>query len=110
MELITKERLIATAADRFRATNLIRAHWRIHHDGTSSQEIYDALRALPADAQEEDVLAITGDNRWTQNICLECGRDVPATVALGGEAHHPTDTATICVSCLQRAVALAASS
>ncbi len=83
--------------------------WVAREGQPSPEAIYQALKALPLHADEEAVASVTGDNRWTQNICDECGADAAITVALGAEIHHATDTAYICLSCLQRAVALAGS-
>jgi hypothetical protein len=69
--------------------------------------VYNALAALPAWASEEDIAAITGDMRLTENFCDECGTDAAVSVCLGMEPHHPTETKNFCTQCLEAALALA---
>jgi hypothetical protein len=107
MRVITKEALIATAAERFRENHQRREEWLPTASGGDSAAIYAQLNALPANAAEVDVIAIMGDNRWVENTCDECGEDSAVTVLLGEEIHHPTDMASICIACLKKAKKLA---
>ena len=109
MRLITKESLIATAAHRWREAHQRRGQWLHSAAIPDSQEMYQRLLALPDNAGEEQITALVGDNRWTQNICHECGEDAGITVAVGAEIHHPTDTSIVCLTCLEQALALATS-
>ncbi|MEZ4863116.1 MAG: hypothetical protein R3C14_17485 [Caldilineaceae bacterium] len=109
MIVVTKQKLIATVAERWQAAHQRRGEWFSTPTLADVQRIHAALVELPADAPEAAVIALTGDNRWTQNRCHECGVDSEVTVGLAREIHHPTDTTYICLSCLQDALALAQS-
>lgn len=109
MVLVTKRGLIATVANRWRATYQRRDEWLPAPHQPATGAVHTALLALPATATEADVIALTGDNRWTQNRCHECGNDSAVTVGVAQEPHHPTETTYICLTCLQQALALATS-
>jgi hypothetical protein len=53
------------------------------------------------------VAAASGDTRWIENICDECGEDRAVTVLLGEEIHHPTDMTAVCLDCLKQAKRIA---
>lgn len=110
MRVISKKALIATAAQRFRETYQRRDEWLPTDQGGDSAAIYAKLSALPAKTDEEEIIAIVGDNRWTENLCDECGQDSAITVLLGEEIHHPTDMTAICLDCLEQARRLARAS
>lgn len=107
MRLVTKRQLIATAANRFRDAFQRRGTWLPATNGFDPAAIHATLSALPADAGEEAVIAAAGDNRWTANLCDECGDDVPVTVLYAEEISHSTDTVTLCPACLSAGLALA---
>ena len=107
MNLMTKRGRIATVADRWRATYQRRGEWLPALQQPATDAVYTALRALPTTATEAQVVAVTGDNRWTQNRCHECGLDQEVTVGFAQEPHHPTETTYICLACLNQALALA---
>lgn len=107
MRVITKQALIATAAERFRESHQRRDEWLPTVGGGDSAAIYAKLLTLPSGASEDAVTAAIGDNRWTENMCDECGEDRDVTVLLGEEIHHPTDTLSLCVDCLKQAKRLA---
>lgn len=107
MYLVTKRQLIATAADRYRDAYQRRGVWLPATNGFDPAAVHAALSALPADAGEEAVIAATGDNRWTVNLCDECGDDVPVTVLYNEEIHHSTDSVTLCSACLSAGLELA---
>lgn len=107
MVLVTKRGLIATVANRWRATYQRRDEWLSTPQCPSTAAVYTALLALPATATEADVIALTGDNRWTQNRCHECGNESDVTVGFAQEPHHPTETTYVCLTCLQQGLALA---
>jgi len=106
MRVITKKSLIATVAQRFREANQRRDDWLATDPGGDSAAIYAKLTALSDKAGEAEVVAIVGDDRWTLNLCDECGEDSAITVILGEEIHHPTDMTAICLNCLKQARAL----
>lgn len=107
MILVTKRQLIATVAERWRDAYTSRGQWIRTQAGFDPEAIYQQLAALPADSDEADVLALTGQPWWTQNICDECEQDREVTVGLGQEIHHETDTKYICAACLEQAERLA---
>jgi hypothetical protein len=107
MQIMTKAALIATVANRYRDAYLRRSGWLQPTDGSDPVAIHARLSTLSPNATEAEVLAITGDPRWTANICDECHQDSPVTVLLAEEIHHPTDTVTLCTTCLQQAATLA---
>ena len=107
MRVITKQTLIATAAERFRDAHQRRDEWMLTSDGSDAPAIYAKLSALAPDAAEEEITRIVGDNRYTENICDECGEDSAVTILLGEEIHHPTDMTAICYDCLKQARRLA---
>ena len=104
MVIVTKRGLIATVAERWRATYQRRGEWLLAPQVADTGTVYAALQALPADATEVQVLDLTGDNRWTQNRFHECGVDSAVTVGFAQEPHHPTETTYLCLACLQQAV------
>lgn len=106
MRLITKQALIATAAERFRDAYQRQGAWIPSADGFDPATVFAALSALPSGAAEAAVIAASGDDRWTANLCDECGEDVPVTVLMAEEIHHPTDAVTLCPTCLAAALAL----
>lgn len=107
MRVITKQALIATAAERFRESHQRRGEWLPTAAGDDSASIYAKLVALPSGIDEEAITAAVGDNRWTENLCDECGEDRAVTVLLGEEIHHPTDMLSLCLDCLKQARRLA---
>lgn len=107
MNLITKRGRITTVAERWRATYQRRDEWLPALQQPATAAVYTALLALPANATEAQVVAITGDKRWTQNLCHECGLDQEVTVGFAQEPHHPTETTYICLACLNQALTLA---
>jgi hypothetical protein len=107
MQVIRKVDLIAQVAENWRLAHQRRNEWIVPEQGAHPKAMYERLLTLSRRATEEDVVAILGDDRWTVNICQQCGKDRDVLVAFGaGEVHHPTDTAFVCVACLEAAVEL----
>ncbi|MCE7983577.1 MAG: hypothetical protein DYG89_20580 [Caldilinea sp. CFX5] len=104
MVIVTKRKLLTTVAERWRATYQRRDEWLPAPQVAATGAVYAALCALPAETTEAQVIALTGDNRWTQNRCHECSVDSAVTVGFAQEAHHPTETTYLCLACLQQAV------
>lgn len=107
MRVISKQTLLATAADRYREAHQRRGEWYQSSEGIEAAATFVKLAALPAGSGEEAITAIIGDNRWTENLCDECGEDSAVTVLLGEESHHPTDPVAICLDCLKQAKRIA---
>jgi hypothetical protein len=110
MRVITKQTLIATTADRFREAHQRRGEWYQTPEGSEAAAKFAKLAALPSESSEEAISAIIGDNRWTENLCNECGEDSAVIVLLGEESHHPTDAVAICLDCLKQAKRIAEAS
>ncbi|MEX1019102.1 MAG: hypothetical protein WDZ49_05555 [Litorilinea sp.] len=108
MMVIRKSDLVAQVADNWRLAHQRRGEWLVPPGGPDPAEIYHALQALAPDAAPEAIATITGDARWTANICQECGEDRDVLVAFGaGEVTHPTDMAFLCLACLEAGAQLA---
>lgn len=104
MVIVTKRNRLTTVAERWRATYQRREEWLPAPQVADTATVYAALCVLPADSTEAQVVALTGDNRWSQNLCHECANDSEVTVGFAQEAHHPTETTYLCVACLQQAL------
>lgn len=107
MRVVTKAALIATVAERYREAHQRRGEWTITADGKDAPTVYARLAALPQPVDEATVVAVIGDNRYTENVCNECGEDRAVTVLLGEEIHHAIDMMGICLDCLKQAKRLA---
>ena len=107
MIVVSKQKLIATIAERWHDTHFGRGCW-LHTTPTFDPEaIYSRLKVLTASASEADVIAVTGQPWWTANVCHECALDSQVTVGFGQEPHHPLDVKYLCPSCLEKALNLA---
>lgn len=71
--------------------------------------IAKALAELDTEtATAADVAAIIGNDSWCRRpTCHECGMVVDVAVQVGEELDYESSTATICVECLQKALAMA---
>lgn len=76
---------------------------------SSTNAVYARLAALDAEqATADDVATIIGNHSWVRPPgCDECGEESWDAVQLGQEPDYESDTATICPSCLRKALALA---
>lgn len=97
MELLTRNILARTAAERWR---------RQYPDDKAKQP---ALVALGDRPNPDDVNRIVGNKSWTEvPTCGECRRhNLPSVVQLGDEPDYDSSTAWVCLDCLRKAVALA---
>jgi hypothetical protein len=68
-------------------------------------DIYDKLVALKGEGTPEEIAIIIGNDSWTTVTCDECGGDVDGIVIVGEEENYDSRTASICMSCLQEAMA-----
>ena len=98
----SKQKLRANVAQRWAFTYARRGEWSAHL--ADKKAVYDQLAALPDDANDKQIAAITGSERWTRNLCHQCQQDSEVTVGFGSEVHHPTDTTYVCTDCLQNAL------
>lgn len=105
MELITKKGILKCLPSHYKMqypTN------RQFFDGSWSD---DKIKMLEAEnpLTEERANEILGNKSWTNNKCDECKQDAFAVVQLGEEPDYESHTASICIDCLNKAVALAGS-
>ena len=72
------------------------------------QAITKALAALDAKtATAADVAAIIGNDSWVgPQKCHECGAVVDVAVQVGEEPDYESSTATLCLACVEKALAL----
>lgn len=109
MEVITKQQLINTVAERFKG-QYFRAGWRdasfFRHRGTSPKLVHEQLVELGDDATGEQVAEIIGNSGWTRNECDECQREREVVVQLGEELSYESSTAKVCLECLARATSM----
>jgi hypothetical protein len=85
------------------------AAWRRAYES----DVYGPDKALKlAELEAESSLTearaseIIGNESWTRNECSECGQDCFVTVTIGQESDYDSETASVCLPCLQKAVAL----
>lgn len=103
MNLITIRDKIATVAERWENAYNGGYGWDCRNNGRA---VYRQLRALPAEATADDVAAIIGSSSWTELECGECGRKVDILLQLGEEPGYESATASVCLECLKKAVAM----
>lgn len=72
------------------------------------QQIQKKLDALNVEkATRKDVEKIIGNGAWVcPPTCDECGKSTWKAVEVGAEPDYDSRTATICIHCLRKAVAL----
>ncbi|MEM7539764.1 MAG: hypothetical protein AAF639_46840 [Chloroflexota bacterium] len=102
MVVRSKQKLRENVAQRWAFTYARRGEWPVHL--ADKKAVYDQLIALSDDASDEQIVDITGSDRWTRNLCHQCRQDSEVTVGFGSEIHHPTDTTYICLGCLRQAI------
>lgn len=103
MKLETMRGQVRSVAQRWRAQ-----YGNASRHGADKQEIQRKLDALDVEtATDADVTAIIGNSSWTgPHECHECGVTTRAAVELGQPPDYESRTATICIDCLHKAVAL----
>jgi len=109
MQVITKASLVSSVAEAYAGLynlGLQERREEISPFGMrlSRKRQYELLKVA---LTEDDVEAIVGNRTWTRNRCSECGRDCNLVVQLGEEPDYESETAQICLGCLERAVSLA---
>ena len=103
MKLETMRGQVRSVAQRWRAQY---GKGRMH--GADKQEIQRRLDALDVEtATAADVTAIIGNSSWAgPHECHECRVTTWDAVELGEPPDYESRTATICIDCLRKAVAL----
>ena len=104
MELITRQMLANKAADKWNRS--YGPNFRSYVFG-DTRAVYQQLAALGPTPNPDDVDQIIGNDSWTSpGSCHECGQKKAVLVELGEEPDYESHNATICVDCLQAALAL----
>ena len=103
MKLETMRGQVRSVAQRWRAQ-----YGNASRHGADKQEIQRKLDALDVEtATDADVTAIIGNSTWTgPDECHECGVTTWDAVEIGQPLDYESRTATICIDCLRKAVAL----
>lgn len=105
MELVTTRSQIRSVAERWKQqypTDQATMHFK------STDAIHARLLALDTEtATAEDVSAVIGNDSWTRIRCDQCRKDVDAAVVCGEAPNYESNTANLCVPCLESALALA---
>lgn len=110
MNLITRKTLAASALERFKVqyhgiSDECRAFGLV--DRTMGQ-LREALRALGPSPDPDDVDRVITNDSWTYvPLCNECKTQASAVVEIGEPTDYESSTATVCLACLEEAVALA---
>lgn len=94
----------------------VAAHWRAQYpEGCRNKrrlpfdpdKVYAKLKALDAEtATAADVAAIIGNESWCRpDDCDQCGKTTYQTITVGEPRNYESNTATLCLACLRKAVA-----
>ena len=103
MKLETMREQVRSVANRWRTQ-----YCNASRHGVDRQEIQRKLDALDVEtATDADVNAIIGNSSWAApHQCHECGVSTWDAVELGQPPDYDSHTATVCIDCLRKAVAL----
>jgi hypothetical protein len=105
VKLLTRHQQAETAPDRWAAQY---AHYDPKSDKKEiERQLFAALDAPSFNADLVD--CIIGNKSWTRIECDECGQQVERAVQVGQEPDYDSHTVTLCVPCVTKAAALAAS-
>ena len=106
MQVITKAEIARSVAERWKRAYYYGGEWGEWPTINigSTREMYDQLVAAGENIAPEEVAAIIGNESWTRNRCMECGRDVEVTVRFVMEPGW--EWADICPHCLRKALVL----
>jgi hypothetical protein len=106
VRIISERTELANVAARWKATYYGAGRWADTRAG-NTEPVYRALLALPPDATGKDVAKIIGNGSWAgPQKCHECDSMVYAVVEIGQEPDYDSATASVCLPCLRKAVAL----
>lgn len=70
----------------------------------SHEETYKLLLLAKTPSDVDNAIGVKG---WADNNCHECGRTVDIVIEIGELPHDESNTARICLDCLNKAVRLA---
>lgn len=103
MKLETMRAQVRNVAQRWRTQ-----YGNVSRHGAGKQEIQRKLDSLDVEtATDADVTAVIGNSLWVgPPDCHECGATTWNAVELGQPLDYGSCTATICIDCLRKAVAL----
>jgi hypothetical protein len=104
MKIITRYDYAQTAPARWIAT------YENTGLGKSWQHVTDKMKVLQPPFNPDEIDAIIGNSSWTHIAsCGECEKEAEAIMELGQEPDYESATAYLCLPCLGKAFALAAS-
>ena len=107
--LETRQSLTNAAADRWRAQYQARdGKWFAF--GSDKSAIWERLKALGPHPLPSHVNQIVGNDSWTSCRCDQCNQTVDAVAIVGQEQDYESHTARLCLTCLQKTLALLESS
>lgn len=107
MKLITLREIIKSTPDRYKRDQGKYWETKLRETGKTRAQMHAELLALDLDnCTKEDVNKIMGNSSWTNLTCDECKQNVDKVVQLGEEPDYESSTASICFSCLTKAVKL----
>lgn len=99
MYLITRESIVRQVPERW-----AKQYPESIEGRTAFATIYKKLLAA-VPLTEEVADRIIGNTSWTSLICDECGQEVSAVMVVGQEPDYESATASLCLDCLQKALA-----
>lgn len=101
MKVITRHTLAASAAARW-------AYQYKHPNHRNPDTVLKAekLAALGMNPDPDEVDRIIGNTSWTTTKCDQCKATNMPVVEVGEERDYESDTALLCLSCLNGAVAM----
>lgn len=99
MEVYTRHSKAASAATRF-----IKQYPGVRT--SKNKAIALNLINLGDTPSPEAVNAVIGNSSWTDISCDECGKDVYSVIQLGEEPEYESDTASVCLDCLRKAISM----
>lgn len=109
MNLITRNSLAAQAAARWHENYFSQrtGEW-LPSRVKDAKAIFHRLEALGPNPPPAEVDAIIGNDAWTHFRCHECGlyNQEGGAVELGEPPDYESNTATICLECLRKALCL----
>lgn len=106
MKLITDQSEASRAASRWKSHYYTAGEWRQIACG-DSEMVYLRLRELGKAPLPDDVAQVIGNTSWSAApMCNECNTSTGVVVQLGDEPDYDSSTVWVCLSCLEKALAL----
>lgn len=111
MIVITRESCAAGATKRWKdqyGPERNNGRWYVAFDKRDRSAVYERLLALGPAPKPDEVDAVVGNSSWTDTPrCSECdSTDNAPRVRVGEEPDYESNTAWLCLSCAENAVAM----